>query len=145
MDVNHCDDNAVIVKWLQSNEQPICRGEYRYRSTGKMVVYLSGPASVFQTDEGNFTMYPSAYSFGMNFMDGDLEARQGNIFYEALMQYGEEKGITMEIHFLADLYSGEEPLDDLLQNAYENGTMPDLVLVGKHTELDYYRLREQGI
>lgn len=111
----------------------------------KMVVYLSGPASVFQTDEGNFTMYPSAYSFGMNFMDGDLEARQGNIFYEALMQYGEEKGITMEIHFLADLYSGEEPLDDLLQNAYENGTMPDLVLVGKHTELDYYRLREQGI
>lgn len=111
----------------------------------KLVVYITGVASSFMQDNGEmYTRYPTPYSVGLHFMGGDMQAEQGNIFYDALMQYGEERGITMEIHFLADKSGMEDFTQDVLQYAYEQGEAPDLIVVSKYTELDFYRLQQQG-
>lgn len=108
----------------------------------KLLVYLSGISHGFKTEKGDFTIYPSKYHVGTRAVGGEIDAISGNVFAQAIMEYSEQKGIPVEIHFLEEEFSGTDPFQEL----YNQGKpLPDLLVVGKYTRYDYNRLVQQGL
>lgn len=61
-----------------------------------------------------------------------MQCTGGNIFTQALQDYSDLSGITIEIHYIEE-YSGE---NDVFSQMYDQDSLPDLVLLNKHSQYD---------
>lgn len=111
-------------------------------SNDKLVVYLSGISHSFLTEDGSFTLYPSKQTFGTRDIGGELNCVNGNIFAQAITDYGTKTGIPIEIHFLEESDDSSDPLQTLYD---QNKKLPDLLIVGKHTRYDYPCMANQNL
>ncbi len=112
----------------------------------KLVVYLSGPMHGFQSadDENGENieyLYPSKYTVGTRLIGGELDCSGGNVFEQALVEYSQKTGIEIEVHYIEE-YAGET---DVLQHLYEQNDLPDMVILNKYSQYDYYLLAKQGV
>lgn len=112
----------------------------------KLVVYLSAIQHGFQSknDSGEISveyLYPSKHLLGMTMVGGELECAGGNVFAQALQEYSNMTGIKIEIHYVEE-YSGES---DIFQNLAEQDSLPDLILLNKHSRYDYFNWSENSM
>lgn len=111
----------------------------------KLVVYMSAFPHTFiyhQTEEVK-TLYPSKSTIGTVTIGGDISSVNGNIFEAALSQYSRESGIEIEIHYLEE-YENDGTYNILQDLVDQNKPLPDLLILGKNSKLDYHNLVQQG-
>ena len=111
----------------------------------KLVVFMNSTPHTFREYDENGNMidtviYPSRYTAGTMLSGGDVNSPNANIFEKALQEYSKESGIEIEVHYLEEEYSGHS---DTLQNIVDvNGNLPDLLLLNKQPQYDYYKILE---
>lgn len=106
-----------------------------------LVVYISGTMHSFITDDMQYTLYPTKNFIGPRMLGGEFDCYNGNAIAQAVLDYSEECGVPVEIHFIEDYQGDGDPLKDL----YIGNKLPDLMIVGKHSRYDYSVLASQGI
>ncbi len=107
-----------------------------------LVIYICGIQSGILDEEGNIeNNYGSMHMLGTASITGEMDAYKGNAFAQAVTAYSAETGVPVEIHFTAENINGEPALEAL----YQAKTMPDLLLVGKHSMYDYIQMVKEGL
>ena len=111
----------------------------------KLVVYLSAAPHGFQkggvaTGDNIEYLYPSKHIVGTRMVGGELNCLGGNVFAQALQEYSNKTDIEIEIHYVEENNSEK----DIFEILDETDELPDLILLNKHSQYDYYRLAQQG-
>lgn len=137
---------VLVISSCKTDHHTIKNEEKDNKKPDKLVVYLSAAPHGFidakEVNDDNITfLYPSKHIVGMRMVGGEIECKGGNIFEQALQEYSDQKGINIEVHYIEE----HRGVEDIFQGLYEMENLPDLVLMNKHAQYDYYRLAEQGL
>lgn len=113
----------------------------------RIVVFMNSTPHTFRKSDKagkiiDTVIYPSRYTTGTMLSGGDINSPNANIFEKALQDYSIESGLEIEVHYLEEGYDGKTDILQKIMN--ENGKLPDLLILNKQPQYDYYRLAEQG-
>lgn len=123
--------SACYVTHSNSDQSEMTNTE---KQSEPLSVYVMGISNSYTDSEGEKIEYASAVTLGLEttiYMPGYT---QGNVMIQALLDYGKESNTEIEITG----FSASPPMLEKLNEAKQQGTAPDLVIVIKQFSDDFH-------
>ena len=110
--------------------------------SNKLHVYVLGLQYTIQLSEEEIVEhFPSAYSAGLSYTHHPYGYENGNMIYQALLDFAKENDVDLEVAFFGD----SRTLAKQLEKDYQAGNLPDLVLDMKTSAFDFASMISKGM